>query len=182
MLKLYTREKTVSLNEDGLLAIYGGDGENEGQLWLYSTFDLGLSHITPELLLALLGHMESANPTGTEELDASLVRNCFRVNVSCRYLLEYISKLQDRILDLERDLHQYPPPSAVKVLDDIYLVGKLYLTRVGKWVHVGPNLDVIKLAANGTIPKVDLPKNVKSFSSAGEWQRRVAEYCSDSES
>lgn len=181
MLKLYTRYKTVSLNEDGLLTIYDCDTDTEGQLWLYSTFPLGLTHITPELLLALLGHMEAANPVGTKELDSKQVRNCFRVNVSCRYLLEYISKLQDRILELERDLHQYPPPSAVKVAGNIYSVGALYLTRVGRWVHIGPSLEILKLASNGTVAKSDLPRNVKSFSSAGQWQRRVAEYCSDSE-
>ena len=188
MNELYTREAMVSLDkndsEGGLLTIYRPHEDTEddsNQLWIYSNFPLGLRHITPELLLALLGHMKAASAVWTTEYDPGKVKNCFRLEVSCRYLLEYISKLQGRILELEQHLHSFPPPSAIKVLPDVFLVGDLYLTRIGKWVHVGPNLDVIKLAANGTIPKVDLPKNVKSFSSAGQWQRRVAEYCSDSE-
>lgn len=161
----------------GELYVYDQNGCMDGtrQLWIYSTFCMP-QKVSADLLLSVLIFLRPEDPVPVDGLKVEQVQNCFRICSNCRYLFGYIDKLQKQVGDLESTLGVYPPSDSVSVSPGIYSSGGLFFTRVKNWVHVSPNLPVIKLASIGELKKPDMPSNVRSFSSASGWKRRVSTY------
>lgn len=165
------------VHSSGELHVYDQNGDRKGrrQLWIYSTFQMP-EQLNAALLLGILQFLAPEEPQDVAGFSTSQVQNCYRINTNCRYLFTYINELQQQVGELESTVGIYPPSNSVSVAPGIYKYGRLYFAQCRTWVHISSNLEVIKLAYEGGIKKVEMPSTVKSFSGAKGWKRRVALY------
>lgn len=165
------------VHNSGELYVYDMDGNKKGtrQLWMYSTFQMP-ERLNAALLLGILQFLVPEEPQAVVGFSTSQVQNCYRISTNCRYLFSYINDLQQQVGELESTIGVYPPSNSTAVSPGVYKYGRLYFAQCGRWVHISSNLGVIQLAAEGEIRKADMPSNVKSFSGAKGWRRRVTQY------